>query len=71
MSLLDQATQAFGGLPSGLSSLGDLSSVLSSFASAFNQTTRLVKLDFASGSGIAANKLLPQLLRSGSLNAQE
>ena len=43
---------AFDGLPR-------LTNLLSSFASAFLQTTRLLKLEFAEGSGIPTNLLLP------------
>jgi type VI secretion system secreted protein VgrG len=59
MSLLDAATKAIAGQLPGLL---DLSSLLSSFASAFLQTTRSLKLHCAAASGIPANLLLPQRL---------
>jgi type VI secretion system secreted protein VgrG len=62
MSLLDCVTTAAGGLTSGLPDLSSLTSRLSSFASAFEQTTRLVKLRLAAGSCIPANTLLPHRL---------
>lgn len=61
MSLIGDAMGAAKGLIPGLpSGLGDL---LSSFASAFTQETRLLKLEFGSGSGIAEGRLLPHRLQ--------
>jgi type VI secretion system secreted protein VgrG len=62
MSLLDSVAASTGGLTSGLPDLSGLTSMLSSFASAFAQTTRIVKLNFAAGSDIPANLLLPHRL---------
>ena len=69
MGLYEQAAKTIaetGGLPS-----GDLTSLLSSFASAFTQTTRILKLNFPAGSGIPANLLLPhRLTGSEEVNGQ-
>jgi type VI secretion system secreted protein VgrG len=46
----------------GFSGFGDLSSLLPSYASAFTQTTRLLKLHLAAGSGIPDDALLPHRL---------
>jgi type VI secretion system secreted protein VgrG len=59
MSLLSQAAQAFGGPASKLS---DLSSLLASFASAFTQKTRILRVYFSADSGIAEDKFLPHVL---------
>lgn len=66
MTIWDDAVKSVGGQSPGLPQPGDLSanltSMLASFASAFEQTTRLLKLNFAAGSGIPANLLLPHRL---------
>jgi len=59
MSLFDGALSAAMN-PGAL--LGDPSSLLASFARAFDQSTRLLQLSFASGAGIPDNTLLPHQL---------
>ena len=63
MSPLDDALGAAKGLGSGLvPTLPDPSTLLASFASAFDQHTRLLKLHFAAEAGIAEGTLLPHRL---------
>ncbi len=59
MSLFDDA---FGAAKNFASGQADLSSLLSSFASAFQQNTRLLKLHFAADTSIVENTLLPRRL---------